>query len=432
MLAILIGYMFLFIHRPFEVWPSLAEYHLERVYMLGALLVLLIYSGKKWVPNCQHLAYFGFGTAVLACWLASPWMDKGQEAVENYFKILVFYVLVVLTVHDERSLRRLLLGFLAVMTVYMMHSLREYQCGRYAFRMGIPRMIGVDKTMGDPNSFGATLVFVLPFVVPFWMTRPPLALRLFLAGYVALSFVCIGLTGSRSAFVGLLLWVMLMIFRSRWRGRLALLGVMAAPLLWAALPPELQNRFETIIHPEVGPKSAIESGEDRLLGLRTGLELWGKYPATGCGPGVWRPATGLLIESHNLYGQTVGEMGTLGAIAFAGILLSFWANLRWVRKAYAQHPEWGRDFISYCTSAVGWAVFLLLFEGNFSHNLFRYAWLWYGGFLVIARHCLRERLQAAPQGDWAQMAAYMPGYQTFLPVPVYGEGQAVHREYRPV
>jgi hypothetical protein len=421
MLLILIGYMFLFIHRPFEVWPSLAEYHLERVYMLGALLALLIYSGKKWLPNRQHLAYFAFGAAVLVCWLASPWMDKGQEAVENHFKIIVFYILIVLTVHDERALRRVLLGFLVVMTLYMAHSLREFHCGRYAFRMSIPRMIGVDKTMGDPNSFGGTLVYALPFIVPFWMTRPSLVVRLFLAGYAALSVVCIGLTGSRSAFVGLLLWVMLMIFRSRWRGRMALLGVLTAPLLWAALPPELQNRFETIIHPEVGPKSAIESGQDRLLGLRTGFELWGKYPATGCGPGVWRPATGLLVESHNLYGQTVGEMGTLGALALAGILLAFWVNLRWVRRAYAQHPEWGRDFNYYCASAVGWAVFLLLFEGNFSHNLFRYAWLWFGGFLVIARHCVRERLATLVNGAGMEKLWYQPGYASYWASPAYGE-----------
>ena len=31
---LLIGYMFLFIDRPFEVWPWLGDLHVERVYML--------------------------------------------------------------------------------------------------------------------------------------------------------------------------------------------------------------------------------------------------------------------------------------------------------------------------------------------------------------------------------------------------------------
>jgi hypothetical protein len=31
---LLIGYMLLFIHRPFEVWPWLGDLHIERIYML--------------------------------------------------------------------------------------------------------------------------------------------------------------------------------------------------------------------------------------------------------------------------------------------------------------------------------------------------------------------------------------------------------------
>jgi O-antigen ligase len=308
------------------------------------------------------------------------------------------------------------------MFLYMTHSLREYLGGRLTFRMGIARMIGVDQSLGDPNSFGASIVYALPFVVPFWLTQPSLRVRGLIGIYVTLSMVCIGLTGSRSAFVGLLLCMLVMIARSRWRGRLALGAILAAPLLWAALPPALQTRFETIIHPEVGPANAQVSGEGRLEGLQIGFQLWSQFPATGCGPGVWRPATGRLIESHNLYGQLVGEMGTVGLVAFAAILICFWINLRWIRRAYQAHPEWGHDFLYHCSRAVGWGVLLLLFEGNFGHNLFRFSWLWYGGFLIVARYCVEQRLAAAyyltchsPAYRWAVLsrfydrAAYSPG-----------------------
>jgi hypothetical protein len=399
---ILIGYMFLFIHRPFEVWPVLADFHVERIYMLGALMAVAVYSGKRWLPNAQHFAYLAFAGAVLLCWLVSPWMDKAQDAVENYFKLVVFYLLLVLAVNDEQGLRRLLLAFLVIMAVYMLHSLREYVGGRHTFRMGIARMIGVDQAMGDPNTFGASIVYALPFVVPFWVSQPSRTLRLFLIGYVMLSFVCIGLTGSRSSFVGLLLCGLVTVLRSRWRWGLLVLAVLAAPALWAALPPSLQTRFETIIHPEVGPANAIESGQDRVEGLFTGLELFAKDPITGCGPGAWRPATGRPIESHNLLGQLLGEMGTLGAVTFAAVLLGFWGNLRGLRKAYRRHPEWGHDFLYHVAGAIALAVLLLLFEGAFGHNLFRYTWLWYGGFLIIARHCVAQREEAAAVAEeWA-------------------------------
>jgi O-antigen ligase len=398
---VLIGYMFLFIHRPFEVWPVLADLHIERVYMACALLAALVCGGKKWIPNAQHFAYLAFALAVAVCWLASRWADKGQDIVENWFKIVVFYVLLVLVVHDENGLRHLLLGFLGIMALYMLHSLREYVGGRHVFRMGIARLIGVDQAMGDPNTFGATVVYALPFVVPFWVCKPSRALRAFLAAYVALSVVCIGLTGSRSSFIGLLLCAAVVILRSRWRWALLLLSVLAAPALWAALPPSLQNRFETIVHPEVGPANAIESSEGRIVGLEKGFELFASNPLTGVGPGAWRPATGLALESHNLCGQLLGEMGCLGALAFLGILVGFWVNLRAVRRAYRLHPEWERDFPYHVAGAVGLAVLLLLFEGNFGHNLFRYSWLWYGGFLIIARHCVRQREEEVTVDDWA-------------------------------
>jgi O-antigen ligase len=388
---VLIGYMFLFIHRPFEVWPVLADVHIERLYMLGALLAVAVYSGKKWIPNVQTFAYLAFAAAVVVCWLGSHWIDKGQETVENYFKILVFYGLIVVVVHDERGLRHLLLGFLAVMFVYMLHSLREYFNGRHVYRMSIDRMIGVDQAMSDPNSFGASIIYALPFVVPFWISNPSRWLRLFLISYVGLSFVCIGLTGSRSSFLGLLVCVGVIVLRSRYRWPLLLASVLLAPALWAVLPPSLQNRFETIIHPEVGPANAIESGQDRVVGFETGLELFARHPLTGIGPGAWRPATGHLVESHNLYGQLLGEMGLLGAVTFLAILACFWMNLRAIRKTYRAHPEWGRDFLYHVGGAIALAVLLLLAEGAAGHNLFRYSWLWYGGFLIIARHCVRQR-----------------------------------------
>jgi len=414
MIWVLIGYMFLFIHRPFEIWPTLGDLHVERIYMIGALLFAAA-CPKRWIPNWQHLAYVVFALTTMICWFCSPWMEYGEETVENFLKILVFYVLVVLTVHDAKSLRLLLLGFLAVMTIYMLHSLREYLGGRYAYRMGFARMIGVDKAMGDPNTFAASILYTLPFVVPFWklgkrdesktmsaesktndsslITHHSLLMRGFLAGYVSLSVICIGLTGSRSAFVGLLLWGTIMLARSRWRWGLAVVAVGCIPVLWGALPDSLQNRFETIINPEVGPANARESAQNRLEGLEIGLNLWSQYPATGCGPGAWKIATGRKIESHNLFGQLLGETGTLGAVAFAGILQCFWMNLWGIWRLYRQHPEWSRDFLFHVSGAVAMALFLLLFEGNFGHNLFRYSWLWYGGFLIITRHCIEQRLQ---------------------------------------
>jgi O-antigen ligase len=389
---LLIGYMFLFIDRPFEVWPWLGDLHVERIYMLFTLAVWTIYPNKRWLPNNQHAAYIAFALSVIMCWLMSPFSEQGQPIVEDWFKIVVFYFLLVTTIHDEAGLKQIIVGFLAVMGLYLLHSFREYLGGRYKFRMGIPRMIGVDDTLGDPNSFGASIVFALPIVVAIWRTGFGGTLgRWMLLGYVGLSSLCILLTGSRSSLLGLLVWFSLIIWGTRYRFLALGAFVAAAPLAFFALPEELQTRFETIVNPEVGPANAQESSQGRIQGLLTGFQLLGASPLNGVGPGAWRPATKSPIESHNLYGQLMGEMGFLGIVSFLALLSCYWMNLRAMKRLRERFPEWREDLLFTLPGSIGVSIFLLLFMGNFGHNLFRFTWLWYGGFLIIARYCAELR-----------------------------------------
>ncbi|MBP3954337.1 O-antigen ligase family protein [Gemmata sp. G18] len=392
---LLIGYMFLFIERPFEVWTWLGDMHIERIYMLFMLGVWVIYPNKRFLPNIQHGAYVAFVSAVLFAWALSPWSAYGQPVVEDWLKIVVFYVLLVTCIHDEEGLKHIAVGFLAVMSFYLLHSFREYLAGRHTYRMGISRMIGVDTTLGDPNSFGASIVFALPLVVALWKSGIGGRLgRWALLSYVGLSSLCILLTGSRSSLLGLLLWFTIIIWGTKYRIK-ALVGfALMAPVAFVALPESLQTRFETIINPEVGPANARESGEGRYQGLVMGFQQWANNPLTGIGPGAWRPANHTKIESHNLYGQLFGETGSLGGGAFIALLLCFWINLRMVRRIRKEVPAWEHDLVFTLPSAIGMAVFLLLFMGNFGHNLFRFTWLWYGGFLIIARYCVERRLAA--------------------------------------
>ena len=313
LIYVLIGYMWLFIHRPFEVWPALGDWHIERVYMLLALVAWACSGRTRYIPNALHLAYAAFAVAVVVCWMASPWSDtpKAQEIVENYFKLLVFYVMLVTTVHSKDDLKKLLLGFIAINGVYMVHSFREFLAGRHTYRMGIPRMIGVDASLADPNSFSASIVYAIPLAVPCWsILRDSRKLwRMLLLGYAALSVLCVVLTGSRGGLVTLLLFALIHAIRSKRRSQLIAALILLSPLSWFLMPDHLKNRFYTLIDPSVGPANAQESADGRSEGFWVGLDLWRSYPMTGCGPGAWIPATGRKIESHNLYGQVPGEMG---------------------------------------------------------------------------------------------------------------------------
>lgn len=390
---LLIGYMFLFIHRPFEIWPVLGDLRIERVYMISMLLFWAVWPGKRVVPNLQHLAYFFFASAVALCWMLSPWMEAGQRIVEDWFKVVVFYTLLVTSVSNTAALRGIVFGFLLVMFGYELHSLREFIGGRHVYRMGITRLIGVDTSLGDPNSFGASVVIMLPLIPAFWQLVRSQKSKLFLIALMGLSVLCILLTGSRSSFLGMAIWGGLFVLRSKYRWVAIAVLVFSSPAIFLALPDSLQNRLETIVDSSVGPENARISGEGRVEGLYTGFELLAAYPISGVGPGAWRPATGSPIESHNLPGQLVGEMGIAGIFSFGFVLVMFAVNLRGVNRLARSDPGERYSVEVLISRAVGMGVFLMLVMGLFGHNLYRHNWLWYGGFLIVARFTLTQRIR---------------------------------------
>jgi O-antigen ligase len=395
MIWLMIGYMFLFIERPFEVWPWLGDFRIELVYMLMTGVFWIFHSRKRATFNSLNLAYCAFALVVLLACATSPWSDKCLTFYfDIYWKFLVFYLMLVTVINDEEDLRRILIGFVSVLAIYMLHSLREYLCGRYVVRMGISRLSGIDST-NDPNSFAGTIMLGLVFVPTLWRAYPGLTARRLVVGFAALSLICIVLTGSRGAFVALIVWACIAIAQSRHRFQLGFALLAVSPLLWMLMPAEMQTRFETIIWPEVGPKNAEISAHGRTEGFLIGLQLWQNNPVLGIGPGAWLVATGRSILAHNLYGELVGETGTLGLFAFLGILGAYLFNIRAIREKCPHASGKPPDFLYDMTTAIGVAVVLLLFSGTYSHNLFRYQWLWYAGFLVAVRKCAELRMSKA-------------------------------------
>jgi hypothetical protein len=104
------------------------------------------------------------------------------------------------------------------------------------------------------------------------------------------------------------------------------------------------------------------------------------------------PATGSKVEAHNLYGQVLGEMGVLGVVTFLPIVALLFVNARAIKAAYKKFPNWRRDHCYYLADSVLSALLLLLLLGWAGHSLFRYTWLWYGAFLIIARDFVDQRI----------------------------------------
>jgi O-antigen ligase len=402
--------MWLYIHRPFEVWPALGALQVERGYMLVMILAWLVSPGKGVTTNRVHAALIFFAMVLITSWVVSPYANKQgpTEVVDNFCKVMVFYLLVVTTVRDEKSLRLLVLLFLGAIGVYMAHSLLEFMRGRYQWRMGTRRMVGVDVTFSDPNFFASTLLYALPMTLPFWNERPRRVPRWLIVGFVAGALTCILLTGSRGGFMGTVLFGTILYLSGSKRKLQAVLlagmiGSVAFLLLSVALPEDLQNRYMTILDSSRGPENAKVSGDGRIEGFLWGIYVWQHSPLLGHGPSAFGYVTNRGGQAHNLYGQVLSELGALGAFALVLLVFCFWLNWRETRRLASGEGS-SNDFVYQLSRAIMINVVLLLVMGWGGHNLFRYNWQWYAAFSAIAVHCLRRRAEVAR--DHAYQEAY--------------------------
>lgn len=408
-----IGYMFLFIFRPFEYWPVLGEYHIERIYMLCLMTSVFLWREKRYIPHPINKAVLLFFAIMLISAATAFDQNAAFTEVFDYFKLIVFYFIVALTIRDERELKNFIFAFLIIMFLYVGKSAWEFFIhDRYVYRMGIKRMTGVDITYGDPNAFAASIVYSLPFL---WaMIKCQLEnrwIKIMLWAYGILAPVCILYTGSRSGMVtSLLFFVLIWFYTSK-----KLLGLVLLSLLlmvtWVNMPESYKIRFESIfvhgIAEKAGQKGADDSARGRIEGLKMGIKTFKSYPLLGIGPAnfkyAWAGATGEVIgwSAHNLYGQLLGELGGLGFISFSilvGLILKTHYGVKKEVSLFLQKKkdeitnDEARDLLllQYISIASIQAIILLLFNGNFGHNLYRYLWLWIGAIGVLSTQFISE------------------------------------------
>jgi O-antigen ligase len=408
---LLYGYLFLFIFRPYEYVPAIGEYHIERIYMILLILTTVLYGRKKFKPHILHLWIFSFLLVMVVSSLVSSNVDNALSATYDYAKLLVFYAIVTLVVNDEKELRNFILAYLVIMAVYVGKSSWEFFVhGRLTYHMGIPRLGGVDSTYGDPNAFAASIVYSFPFVWAVVKTESiKKSWKEFLLGYGILSLVAIAYTGSRSAMATLLLFGLM----AAWKGKHKILSMIALCAMvaigWTLLPEKYQLRLETVVtQKEVEEqKGAVASGQARFEELKHGLKVFKENIALGVGPNNFRYSWGGTeagINAHNLYGQLLAELGITGGVVFLLLIIyTVSSNCRIVRtisKLKEKIPvtsDTGAhnlpEFMKNIATAGSQTILLLLFNGNFGHNLYRYNWLWIAAIAVTSQHALNSNLK---------------------------------------
>lgn len=380
-------YIFLVIERPWESIRYLEGLQIERAYAILLIIVAFLQHKFKISPSPTNKWVYGL---LGLHFILAPFAFNPGFAVEQgieYAKMVVLYLLMLSVADDEESLKILVKAYVFSTMFYVLHSYWEYTNGRHTWRMGISRMLGVDSTYNDPNSFGATIVLSLPFVYALLRTELNKHLRWAYYLYFALAVTCVVLTGSRTSFAALLVLCLIWVLIQKGKRKLLILlaALVSMAVVWSVMPAEKQERFRTLWDEEAGPDNARESAEGRMAGWKASWRMFKQQPLTGVGAGGKNyigyrlnnqvddgPPSG--NESHVLYGEVLAEFGLFGAALFLGLIFSIWRCCHLARSNLKAVD--GDPFLANLAGAILVALVLLLVFGIGGHNFYRPLWLW--------------------------------------------------------
>lgn len=390
------GYLFLFIVRPYEYWPVLGQYRIERIYMLLLMASVLLWPKRRYLSHSINNAVFLFFSAMVICSVGALNWNEAYQMSFAYLKLIVFYIIIIVTIQDQRQLRNFILAYLIIMLLYVGKSEWEFFVhDRYTWRMGIKRMGGIDIAYGTPNYFAASIAYSVPFL---WaMLKCKVVGRytkVILWAYGVLAAAGIVMSGSRSGMVTALLFVPMAWLRSSKKMIGVVFGTLLLILVWSLMPEQYQERFVTT-YSYGQNESADASARGRIYTLKKGIQMFKMHPLLGVGPGNFKTAMEQLGESniasaHNVYGQILGEMGLLGTTAFVILIYQIVHTHNLMIRKSDPADAGRKGFYSLLSVASVQATLLLLFNGLFSGNLYRYNLLWIGAIGVLLAHFLRE------------------------------------------
>jgi O-antigen ligase len=322
----------LLLSRDFFGLPNFTFIKLVGIVGLGWTLLEMLTKKVRLglFDSSQSKAFFLYLACVVLSSIAN---GAGITLVFRLLAILLLLPLLLAAVRKEKDVQLALMTAAGILVVILPYAYR--QTVRFGGRLGVG--------LNEPNYYALALVLLLP--LPFVFARGETVRwkrRFWMLGVGSLVLQLV-LTGSRGAFLGLLVVAPYLCFRLMKRPLVTLAGGAAGLLvLLMVVPNPMRDRLlASGLDPTVRDTGVRVSNERRMEVLEAGIRIFERNPWTGIGLGNFKPMMAEEIDrgsiAHNTYIEVAAELGIPGLIAFlwmiACVFRSLWRSQRLAARA---------------------------------------------------------------------------------------------------
>lgn len=233
------------------------------------------------------------------------------------FKFAFMALFIMTFVKGPRQLNYFVGAFLLACFYITQESFRGALDGSMVWEnQGVPRLHGSTEIFSHPNSLAGVAIGALPFLIYLFPVVRSKFVKLFFIALAVTSLGCVLYSGSRTAYLGVLGFVLFMWWHSQKRLKFF---IIAAALFMSAVPfiPEAYKaRFETIF---TGQEIEGQSIETRKQILEDAVDIFLEHPL-GVGvaafSAVRREMFGRSQDTHNMYLEAATNLGVQGLTIF--------------------------------------------------------------------------------------------------------------------
>jgi putative inorganic carbon (hco3(-)) transporter len=313
--------------RPAEIIPELQGAPIFEALILGCLAVSLPavlneLKSRRLAAAPITCCVLGLLAAVALSHLSQMRLRDAFESSFTFFKIVVYYLLLVGLVNSPARLKWFLLSLLGCIAIVSTLALLEHHGvidnpslvtareSSIDVTTGEPttiERIGAAGIFGNPNDLARILVIGLALAVYLVVqSRSPLTLVPVAAVLVVLFGYTLSLTHSRGGFIDLAVTTLVLVI-GMFRGRKALVLSVIAVLVMFVVFAGRQTDLTV----------ADGTGQQRIRLWSEGLEAFRTAPLFGIGMGEYSSIGGGL-SAHNAFVQAFVELGLLGGTLLLG------------------------------------------------------------------------------------------------------------------
>ena len=237
-------------------------------------------------------------------------LKTGFFFVLKYFEYMIVYFMVVNHLHDKKQIRHFLLALLFTCFVVSIIGIAQIPGGG---RVSAP----FEGEVGEPNTFGGYLVFMMAIGIGLFLTTESLRDKLIYGGISGIAFIPFLFTQSRASYLAFFPMLLVFVWLSEKRKLIILSLLFMAILLPLIAPQTVRDRitftFTQRLHPgqhvQVGDIRLDTSTSARLRSWKGALKDTVKHPILGYG------VTGYSFVDAQ-FPRVLVETGIIGIVSF--------------------------------------------------------------------------------------------------------------------